>query len=116
MEQAQECPVSPYPMDGKTKRALKSIKGLDYSSTSDLFMAVADPTRVKIIEALGVKELCVCVLVDMTGLKYPALSYHLKHLKESDIISFYKEKNFLVYYLTKKGKAVHDFIIKSRKL
>jgi len=115
MEQAQVCPVSPYPMDEKTKRALKSIKGFDYGPTSDLFMAVADPTRVKIIEALGIKELCVCVLVDMTGLKYPALSYHLKHLKESDIISFTK-KNFLIYYLTRKGKVVHDFIIKSQKL
>lgn len=116
MEEAQECPVSPYPLDVKTKKALKNIKGFDYSSTSDLFMALADPARVKIIEALGVKELCVCVLVDMTGLQYSALSYHLKHLKESDIISFYKDKNFLVYYLTRKGKAVHDFIGKSQKL
>ncbi len=116
MQEAQECPVSPYPLNAKTKKALQNIKDFDYCPTSDLFMALADPVRVKIIEALGVKELCVCVLVDMTGMQYSALSYHLKHLKESDIVSFYKDKHFLVYYLTGKGKAIHDFIGKSQKL
>ncbi len=116
MKESQECLASPYPLKEKTKKALKNIMDFDYSSTSDLFMALADPARVTIIEALGVEELCVCVLVEMTGLQYSALSYHLKHLKELDIVSFYKDKNFLVYYLTRKGKAVHDFIGKSQKL
>jgi ArsR family transcriptional regulator, lead/cadmium/zinc/bismuth-responsive transcriptional repressor len=116
MEELQELHVSPYPLNEKTQKALKNIKKFDYSSTSDLFKALADPGRVRIIEALGVKELCVCVLVDMTGLQYSALSYHLKNLKESDIISYRKDGNFLVYSLTPKGKAVHDFIGKSQKL
>jgi ArsR family transcriptional regulator len=116
MNELLECEVSPYPLSEKTKKGLKSIKTFDYSTTSDLFKALADPTRVRIIESLGVKELCVCVLVDMTGLQYSALSYHLKNLKESDIVTFKKDGNFLIYSLTPKGKAVHDFIGKSQKL
>jgi ArsR family transcriptional regulator len=116
MVELQELQISPYPLNEKTKKALINIKEFDYSSTSDLFKALADPARIRIIEALGVKELCVCVLVEMTGLQYSALSYHLKNLKESDIVSFYKDGNFLVYSLTSKGKAVHDFIGKSQKL
>ncbi len=116
MEESKGYLVSPYPLNDTAKKALKKIMDFDYRPTADLFMALADPARVRIIEALGVKELCVCVLVEMTGLQYSALSYHLKHLKESDIVSFYKDKNFLVYYLTRKGKAVHDFIGKSQKL
>jgi len=116
MEELQELLVSPYPLSEKTKKALKNIKKYDYSATSDLFKALADPARLRIIEALGVKELCVCVLVEMTGLQYSALSYHLKNLKESDIVSSRKDGNFLIYSLTRKGKAVHDFIGKSQKL
>ncbi|BAI60746.1 ArsR family transcriptional regulator [Methanocella paludicola SANAE] len=116
MNELQELEISPYPLSEKTKKGLKSIKTNDYRPTSDLFKALADPTRVRIIEALGVKELCVCVLVDMTGLQYSALSYHLKNLKDNDIISYRKDGNFLIYSLTPKGKAVHDFINKSQKL
>ncbi len=116
MEKLQECLASPYPLNEKTKKALRNIMESDYSSASDLFKALADPARVTIIEALGVKELCVCVLVEMTGLQYSALSYHLKNLKESDIITSKKDGNFLVYSLTPKGRAVHEFIGRSQKL
>jgi ArsR family transcriptional regulator len=116
MNELQQIEVSPYPLSEEVKIELKSIKTFDYSATSDLFKALADPTRVRIIEALGIKELCVCVLVDMTGLKYSALSYRLKNLKDNDIISYRKDGTFLIYSLTPKGKAVHDFISGSQKL
>jgi len=45
--------------------------------------------------------------VDVTGLQYSALSYHLKHLKDAGLISFKKEGNFWIYSLTPKGEAVH---------
>jgi DNA-binding transcriptional ArsR family regulator len=116
MEELQELKVSPYPLNEKTKKALKKIKEFDFNSTSDLFKALADPARVRIIEALGVRELCVCVLVDVTGLQYSALSYHLKHLKDSGLVSFSKDGNFLIYSLTPRGKAVHEFIGRPEKL
>jgi DNA-binding transcriptional ArsR family regulator len=116
MEELQELQLSPYPLNKKTKKALKYIKEFDYSSTSDLFKALADPARIRIIEALGVKELCVCVLVDVTGLQYSALSYHLKHLKDSGMVSSSKDGNFLIYSLTHRGKAVHEFIGRPEKL
>jgi ArsR family transcriptional regulator len=103
-------------MSDKIKIAVEAIGEKDYSDTTDLFKALADPARIKIIEALGVKELCVCVLVDVTGLQYAALSYHLKNLKESGLISFEKDGNFFIYSLTPKGAAVHTFIKRSEKL
>lgn len=116
MEELQGPQISPYPLTENEGKALKVIKEHDYGSTVELFKALADPARVRIIEALGVRELCVCVLVEMTGLKYSALSYHLKTLKEADIISYRKDGNFLIYSLTQKGKAIHDFIDKSMRL
>ena len=112
----QKIETLPYPMSDKVKRSVEAIGVKDYKDTSDLFKALADPARIKIIEALGVKELCVCVLVDVTGLQYAALSYHLKNLKESGLISFKKDGNFFIYSLTSKGKAVHEFIKRSEKI
>ncbi len=116
MEELQGLQVSPYPLSRGERKALEAIKERDYGSTAELFKALADPGRVRIIEALGVRELCVCVLVEMTGLKYSALSYHLKTLKEEDLVSYRKDGNFLIYSLTPKGKAIHAFISESRKL
>jgi DNA-binding transcriptional ArsR family regulator len=116
MKELQGLQASPYPLSEDEWKALKAIKERDYGSTAELFKALADPARVRIIEALGVKKLCVCVLVEVTSLKYSALSYHLKTLKEADLVSYRKDGNFLVYSLTSKGKAIHDFIGISQKL
>jgi ArsR family transcriptional regulator, lead/cadmium/zinc/bismuth-responsive transcriptional repressor len=106
----QKIGALPYPMTEKIKMAVEDIGNKDYSETGALFKGLADPARIKIIEALGVKELCVCVLVDITGLQYAALSYHLRSLKELGLISFRKDGNFFIYSLTPRGKDVHKFI------
>jgi len=100
-------------MTEAVKKSVAAIGKKDYEGVSALFKSLSDPARVRIVEALGVKELCVCVLVDVTGLQYSALSYHLKHLKDAGLISFKKEGNFWIYSLTPKGEAVHEFIRRS---
>jgi DNA-binding transcriptional ArsR family regulator len=112
----QKIDTVPYPMTDKVKKAVEAIGTKDYADTSDIFKSLSDPARVKIIEALGIKELCVCVLVNVTGLQYSALSYHLKHLKDAGLVSSDKDGNFLIYSLTPKGEAVHEFIKRSDKL
>ncbi len=88
----------------------------DYSAPAQLFKCLSDPCRVKIIELLSRRELCVFEFVDMTGFQYSAISYHLKMLKEMGMITSYERGNFVVYSLTEKGNAVHEFIEKSMDL
>ena len=87
----QELASSPYPMCDCVRESLIEIKSRDYGATAEVFKVLADPTRIKIIECLGVERLCVCVLVEVTGLQYSALSYHLKLLKDSGMISSSKD-------------------------
>ena len=54
--------------------------------------------------------------VEITGYQDSALSYHLKTLKEMDLIKSFERGNFMVYSLTDKGQIIHDFIQKSREL
>jgi ArsR family transcriptional regulator len=106
----EELCETPYRLNDKAKKALIKIKKKDYGNSSALFKSLSDTARLKIIDALGVDELCVCVLVEVTGLQYSALSYHLKMLKDSGLISSYKDGNFLIYSLTEDGKKVNELL------
>jgi DNA-binding transcriptional ArsR family regulator len=108
----EELCANPYPLSKEVSEALDRIRTKDSKSVADVFQAIADPARVKIIEALGHRELCVCVLVELTGLRYSALSYHLKQLKDAGLISSDKDGTFLIYSLTPAGRSFQKLILK----
>lgn len=59
----------------------------DIHSVSSKLKIVADPTRLTIVAYLNAQELCVCDLVALLGLSQPAISQHLKKLKQADMIT-----------------------------
>ncbi|MBT3225541.1 MAG: helix-turn-helix transcriptional regulator [Deltaproteobacteria bacterium] len=64
---------------------------------SNLFKALGDFTRIRILEALLSSELCVCDLVSVLDMNQSAVSHQLRVLRSSKIVKFRKEgKN--VYY------------------
>ena len=66
-------------------------------SNQKLFKVLADPTRRKILLLLRNGKLTVGELAKECDLKDSALSYHLKLLKETDLISEERYKNFIYY-------------------
>lgn len=64
---------------------------------ADLFKALGDSTRMRILNALLHSELCVCDMVDIIGMSQSAISHQLRVLRNSKIVKHRKEgKN--VYY------------------
>ena len=55
-------------------------------SADGLFRAFADPTRMRILNALAVGELCVCDLVSLLGARQPTVSRHLAYLKKCRLV------------------------------
>jgi ArsR family transcriptional regulator len=54
---------------------------------ADLFKALSDPTRLKIINLLTESQnLCVGIIAEKTGMSQPAISQHLKVLKTAGIL------------------------------
>lgn len=49
--------------------------------------ALADANRLKLIACLKKGEVCVCDFVDVLGISQPAVSQHLRKLKEASIIT-----------------------------
>ena len=70
--------------------------------------ALSDPVRVKVLFALSVQPMCVCLLVAMTGYAYSKMSYHLSMLKEGGLVCSRQEGNYLIYYPTDLGRKVVD--------
>jgi len=69
--------------------------------------AVSDPTRLKILAALGVKDLCVCELVHLMDLGQPAVSRHLGILKEAGLLTDVRDGTFVNYRLRRPAKTAY---------
>lgn len=64
---------------------------------SEFYKVFSDPTKVKILWALDISEMCVCDLAVLTNLTKSAISHQLSSLKEMNLVKSRKEgKN--VYY------------------
>lgn len=57
----------------------------------DVFQAIADPIRRDIIGLVAVKPLTINAIAEKFKISRPAISKHLKILKECEIIDFKKE-------------------------
>jgi ArsR family transcriptional regulator len=64
---------------------------------SELFKNLSDPTRLKIINALILSEMCVCDISALLKMTQPAISHHLKTLRQTNLIN-YRRKGKAVYY------------------
>ena len=87
-------------------KAVYQAMDSDVEELVNLFKVLADPTRLKILKALEVQSLCVCVLVKATDQKHSALSYHLKLLKEAGLVDSTRERTFQIYELTEFGSLL----------
>ena len=66
---------------------------------ADLFKALGDSTRVRILHALSISELCVCDLASLLGMSSSAVSHQLRVLRSARIVKFRKEGKNAIYSL-----------------
>ncbi|KIL42552.1 ArsR family transcriptional regulator [Gordoniibacillus kamchatkensis] len=69
------------------------------SGLADIFKALGDPTRVKIIYALAQKELCVHDLTQVLDMGQSAISHQLRYLRNLRIVKRRKEGKTVFYSL-----------------
>src|SRR5438876_12409556 len=68
-----------------------------FTALADLFAAMGDPTRVRLIYALAQEELCVCDLAAVLGLSVSAVSHQLRLLRGMRLVK-YRREGRLAYY------------------
>jgi ArsR family transcriptional regulator, lead/cadmium/zinc/bismuth-responsive transcriptional repressor len=86
----------------KLKTAQKS-----FASLSNILVLAGNEVRLKIVYLLEEeKELCPCDLSDILGMSIPAISQHLRKLKDGDIVETRKEGQTIYYSLTQENLKI----------
>jgi ArsR family transcriptional regulator, arsenate/arsenite/antimonite-responsive transcriptional repressor len=79
-----------------------------------VFRALADPTRLRILQLLSQGELCVCDIVDGLDVPQPKASRHLAYLRRAGLVLARKEGLWSYYRLaparTAFEKELHSFL------
>lgn len=70
-----------------------------YSQNALVIKALADETRLKIIDMLSCGELCACRILEHFNITQPTLSYHMKILTDSGIVIARREGAWMHYSL-----------------
>ena len=64
------------------------LSDVQAAATADVFKALADPARVRIVNVLATsgEPVCVCHLIEPLGLSQPTVSHHLKRLTDAGLL------------------------------
>ena len=86
----------------KLKTAQKS-----FVSLSNILALAGNEVRLKIVYLLEEeKELCPCDLADILGMSIPAISQHLRKLKDGNVVESRKERQTIYYSLTQENLKI----------
>ena len=66
---------------------------------ADLFKVFGDPTRIRILYALSVEELCVQDIADRLSMTQSAISHQLRVLKQMSLVKFRRDGKTIFYSL-----------------
>src|SRR5215211_1468894 len=61
------------------------------------FRALADRTRLRLLNLIGEDEVCVCFFVEILGEPQPKISRHLAYLRRAGIVSARREGKWIHY-------------------
>ena len=74
-------------------------RGTNAVRVSALLKAIGHPTRLRILERIAERELCVSDLEDALGLRQPNVSQHLAVLRDRGLVIAERRGNMTCYYL-----------------
>jgi ArsR family transcriptional regulator len=64
-----------------------------------LFRALADPTRLRLLNLIADREICVCYLVEILRMSQPKVSRHLAYLRRAGIVASRRDGKWMHYRL-----------------
>ena len=84
----KELPLTQRPAECCAPLATAGMSGDDAATTAQVFKALADPNRIRIVNLLANAggPVCVCDLTPQLGLSQPTVSFHLKKLATAGLL------------------------------
>jgi DNA-binding transcriptional ArsR family regulator len=88
----------------------ETLEGGSVRSHSDVFSAVSDPTRREILHLLSLHECSVTELCERFAVSQPAISQHLRVLREAELVSVRIDGRHRYYRLEARAlREVYDW-------
>jgi ArsR family transcriptional regulator len=81
------------------------------SNLANLFAALADPTRLRLLNLMAGREVCVCYFVEILRQGQPKISRHLAYLRNAGLVSARREGKWMHYSRTTPEDAVAAAIL-----
>jgi ArsR family transcriptional regulator, arsenate/arsenite/antimonite-responsive transcriptional repressor len=76
-----------------------------------LFRALADRTRLRLLNLTAGKEICVCYFVEILGMSQPKISRHLAYLRRAGIVAARRQGRWMHYRLLTPPNAVASAVL-----
>jgi ArsR family transcriptional regulator, arsenate/arsenite/antimonite-responsive transcriptional repressor len=82
----------------KRKTTVRTRAAID--ELENVFKALADKTRLRILALLGDNEVCVCHVHDSLGVPQPTVSRHLAYLRRSGLVAARRDGVWMHYQVS----------------
>ncbi len=94
---------------------------MELEKLADIFKALADPTRLKILSLLRTRDCCVCELVPIFNISQPAISKHVARLKTAELVRETRKGQWVFYSINEErldeiGYALSNLLDLSEEL
>ncbi len=66
---------------------------------AEFYKALGDEVRLKILNMLSAQEMCVCEIFDKLDISQPAVSHHLKILRQAGLVKDSRDGKWIYYSL-----------------
>jgi ArsR family transcriptional regulator len=76
-----------------------------------LFAALADPTRLRLLNLMAGREVCVCYFVEILKQGQPKISRHLAYLRNAGIVSARREGKWMHYSIQRPDDTAANSIL-----
>lgn len=85
----------------------------DLEALTDVYAALADPTRLRILALLRDGEICVCHIHASLDVPQPTASRHLAYLRKSGLVEARREGSWMHYRLARLDNPVVASVVKA---
>jgi ArsR family transcriptional regulator len=86
-------------------------RGSKSLSLAGLFAALADTTRLRLLNLMAGREVCVCHFVEILGQSQPKISRHLAYLRKVGLVAARREGKWMHYSICTPADAAASSIL-----
>ncbi len=76
-----------------------------------LFRALADRTRLRLLNLISGREVCVCYLVEVLRQSQPKISRHLAYLRKAGVVTARREGKWMHYRIERPADAASALVL-----